>query len=154
MNKIILVISMTLLNSSCSLAPIYHGPSGSEPSAILRFQPLEGLTKFEGNTAVYLVEINSQVLPFFRISDKCRLPAGDNEIVFKGISPDMRTKAYARLEFFVKSSEIYTVKREVSIEDMRIYIEDSNGQVVCEKRAEKQVNSTDNDNMPYIPLAK
>ena len=111
MTKFITFIFIALITCGCSTAPIYHGPTDTAPGATLRFEPLEGITKFEGNTAVDLAEINGQNLSYWRMSDKCRLSPGNNEIVVKGISPDMRTKAYARLTFFVKDGETYTVKR-------------------------------------------
>ena len=137
MRRLILTVLVALFIAGCSTVPVYRGPSSDQPSAILRFQPLEGWGNI-GNSAVGLVSINGEVLSSWRLTNTIRINQGINTLDVKGFSPDGQTKAYAELILDVKAGENYLVKKEDEIEDLHFMIVDSEGNIVVEARGQKK----------------
>ncbi len=133
----------------CATAPVYHGPSSSEPNAVIRFQSLEGLSGV-GSCAVCLEGINAKRASFWRLSDTTRLAPGKNVITVMGIPSDVRTKAYTNIVLDVKAGEKYLVKREVEMENIHFLIYDSAGNVVAEGRGKKKPATASFQEIPYI----
>ena len=120
--RLILAALVLLFIVGCSTVPVYQGPSSDQPSAILRFQSLEGLAGVGGCQAVFLEAVNgksvSEWYAHWSITKYIRVNEGSNTIVVMGQSPDGKTKAYAELVFDAKAGENYLIKREDEVEDL------------------------------------
>lgn len=149
MQKFLCVLLVFLFCGCTTTKNVYVQPDNNEAYARIKFQLMEDPGKFFGDNAIILEKLNGQDLNFWRMSDNLRVSPGLNVFFVRAFNLRRDIFAVCSVEFNAEVGKTYYFKRDVNLENIRIYVVDNESNIVFDEKLEKipYDNST-----TYVPV--